>query len=192
MIKINHQKLNNMWFAVAFEDDAIFATNFGQDESKVVKQLLESLPFNVTFQTAETSSPFAEKVLATMKQMLIGEDVSFDFKFSMAHLSTYSRRVLNFLARVPVGYVTTYGALAKAAGGGPRAVGNVMALNPFAPLSPCHRVVSSDFTLGGYGGGVDTKRKILEREDQNYRKPCKINVDGKVLEVYPVGFLRKN
>jgi alkylated DNA nucleotide flippase Atl1 len=67
-----------------------------------------------------------------------------------------------------------------------------MAANPFAPLIPCHRVVRSDFTLGGYGGGLDTKRRILEREDRGYREESKINVDGAVLPVYPVGFLWKD
>ena len=192
MISIYHQKLDEMWYAAAVEDDKVFATNFGSNESKVVKQLMKSLPYNAPFQMAEKSNQLAEKLLTTLKAMFTGENVFSDFKFEMAHLPNYSKKVLGVLAKVPVGYVTTYGALAKATGGGPRAVGNVMAANPFAPLIPCHRVVRSDFTLGGYGGGFDTKRKILEREDRGYREESKINVDGAVLAVYPVGFLWKD
>src|SRR3990170_8170424 len=185
MINIYHQKLDEMWYAAAVEDDKVLATNFGSNEYKVVKQLLESLPYNTPFQMAEKSNHLAEKLLTTLKSMFTGENVSSDFKFKMAHLHKYSKKVLAVLAKVPVGYVTTYGALAKATGGGPRAVGNVMAANPFAPLIPCHRVVRSDFRLGGYGGGLDTKRKILERENRGYQEPSNINVDGAVLAVYP-------
>jgi len=110
----------------------------------------------------------------------------------MTHLPSYSKKVLGFLSRIPVGYVTTYNALAKAAGGGPRAVGRVMATNPFAPLIPCHRVVRSDFGIGGYGGGVEVKRAILQREDRGYREPTKIRVNGSVLSLFPVNFVRKD
>jgi O-6-methylguanine DNA methyltransferase len=154
--------------------------------------LMESLPYDTPFQMAEESNQLAEKLLTTLKSMFTGENVSSDFKFETAHLHKYSKKVLAALAKVPVGYVTTYGALAKATGGGPRAVGNVMAANPFAPLIPCHRVVCSDFRLGGYGGGLATKRRILEHEDRGYREERKINVGGAVLAVYPVGFLWKD
>ena len=192
MINIYHKELDEMWYAAALEYDKVIATNFGSNESKVVKQLMKSLPYSTPFQMAEMPNQLAEKLLTTLKSMFTGENVSSDFKFEMAHLPNYSKKVLGVLAKVPVGYVTTYGALAKAIGGGPRAVGNVMAANPFAPLIPCHRVVRSDFTLGGYGGGLDTKRKILEHEDRGYRKASKINVDGAVLTVYPVSFLWKD
>ncbi len=70
--------------------------------------------------------------------------------------------------QIPLGYVTSYGAIAKAVGGSPRAVGNVMASNPFAPIVPCHRVVKSDLTLGGYGGGLKVKVELLSREKRGF------------------------
>ena len=110
----------------------------------------------------------------------------------MEHLPAYTRRVLEVTALIPAGYVASYWSVAKAAGGGPRAVGNVMARNPFAPFVPCHRVVSSDFTLGGYGGGLDVKLDFLVREKRGYTSPRQIPVDGKKLQVFPVEFvLRK-
>lgn len=193
MICVYRRKIDGLWCTVAVEDDKVFATNFGSDEKRVLKGLLESLPFNVPFQVVDEQSPLAEKVLTSVRLMVAGKDVSVDgFRFEMAHLPGYSRRVLGFLARVPVGYVTTYGALAKASGGGARAVGNVMASNPFAPLIPCHRVVRSDFSIGGYGGGAEVKRAILQREDRGYKEPTKIKVGGSVLSVFPVAFVRKD
>ena len=192
MIYIYHQKIDRLWYAAAMEDDKVCATSFGSDEQRVLKGVLESLPYNVSFQLADKRSQFSEKVLNAMKLMVAGESVSVDFKFEMAHLPKYSRRVLSFLLKVPVGYVTTYGALAKAVGGGARAVGQVMRSNPFAPLIPCHRVVGSDFGLCGYGGGLEMKWKILQREDRGYKEPIKIKVDDSVLLVFPVGFVWKD
>jgi methylated-DNA-[protein]-cysteine S-methyltransferase len=60
----------------------------------------------------------------------------------------------------------TYSQLARAAGSprGGRAAGRVMANNPFALLIPCHRVVGSDYTLRGFGGGLEMKEWLLARE----------------------------
>lgn len=74
------------------------------------------------------------------------------------------------ISKVPTGSVTTYGAVAEALArrgfpsGASRAVGNAMNRNPFAPKVPCHRVVCSDGTLGGYAGGARKKISLLERE----------------------------
>jgi len=192
MIYIYHQKIDRLWYAAAMEDDKVCATSFGSDEQRVLKGVLESLPYNVSFQLADKRSQFSEKVLNAMKLMVAGESVSVDFKFEMAHLSKYSQRVLGFLAKVPVGYVTTYGDLAEVSDLAPRVVGRVMASNPFAPLIPCHRVVRSDFSIGGYGGGVDMKWAILQREDRGYEEPIKIKVNDSVLLVFPVGFVWKD
>ena len=68
-----------------------------------------------------------------------------------------------------------------------------MANNPFAPIVPCHRVVCSDFSLGGFGGGygegVKTKREMLKREERGFREPKRVKVNGEALAVFPVGFV---
>lgn len=88
--------------------------------------------------------------------------------------------------------MASYGSVARSACGSPRAVGRVMALNPFAPIVPCHRVVNSDFTLGRYSGGLDVKLGILNREKRGYATKREISVGGKNLQVFPVEFvLRK-
>jgi hypothetical protein len=66
-----------------------------------------------------------------------------------------------------------------------------MAANPFAPIVPCHRVVRSDFTLGGYGGGIDVKLAILKREKRGHRVEQLVSVGGKQLRVFPVEFVLK-
>jgi len=61
-----------------------------------------------------------------------------------------------------------------------------MASNPFAPIVPCHRVVSSDFTLGGYGGGLTVKRAFLIREKRGHTSPQEIPFGDRKLQVFPV------
>ena len=81
-------------------------------------------------------------------------------------LSGFTRRVLGRCAGIRPGQVMTYSELARAAGSprGQRAAGQVMADNPFALLIPCHRVVGSDRSLQGFGGGLDMKEWLLARE----------------------------
>lgn len=91
--------------------------------------------------------------------------------FSIAELDfegcgEFERRVLLAVHQIPCGRVMTYGGVAAIVGvaGGARAVGNVMAGNFFPLIIPCHRVIRSDGSLGGFGGGLALKRALLERE----------------------------
>ena len=60
--------------------------------------------------------------------------------------------------QVPRGKVTTYGAIARKLNSSPRAVGQALRVNPFAPVVPCHRVVKSDGSIGGFGGEISGKK----------------------------------
>jgi methylated-DNA-[protein]-cysteine S-methyltransferase len=79
-------------------------------------------------------------------------------------VTVFQERVYAALRRVPRGRVTTYGALARALGvRGPRAVGQALRCNPFAPEVPCHRVIRSDLAIGGFAGetgGAEIRRKL--------------------------------
>lgn len=78
-----------------------------------------------------------------------------------------AERVYRKLMEVPPGMVVSYGELARAAGlkNGQRAVGRIMANNPYPGIVPCHRVVMSDGRIGGYGyGGPEIKANMLRRE----------------------------
>ncbi|MBN2332514.1 MAG: MGMT family protein [Deltaproteobacteria bacterium] len=70
------------------------------------------------------------------------------------------------LLTVPRGTVITYGTLATMAGypGAARAVGRVMAANPFPLFYPCHRVIRADGQVGQYGGGTVLKQSLLAKE----------------------------
>jgi AraC family transcriptional regulator of adaptative response/methylated-DNA-[protein]-cysteine methyltransferase len=80
--------------------------------------------------------------------------------------SQFQRRVWSALRRIPRGETRSYAEVARSAGvpGGARAVGRACAANPAPILIPCHRVIASDGSLGGYGLGLSRKRALLARE----------------------------
>ena len=75
-------------------------------------------------------------------------------------------KIYQKLLEVPLGNVTTYGDLAKAINlkNGQRIVGQIMKKNPFPVIVPCHRVVKSDGTIGGYAYGIERKKYMLSKE----------------------------
>jgi len=84
----------------------------------------------------------------------------------LGDLTKFERDVLVATFEIPRGRVSTYKHIAERVGRprAYRAVGNALHKNPLAPIIPCHRVVRSDGDLGGYGRGVEAKRRLLEEE----------------------------
>ena len=80
----------------------------------------------------------------------------------------FQLKVWAYLRKIPRGNVKTYSQVAKAIGNplAARAVANAIGKNPYAPKIPCHRVIRSDGSLGGYSGrgGIKTKRFLLKKE----------------------------
>jgi methylated-DNA-[protein]-cysteine S-methyltransferase len=78
----------------------------------------------------------------------------------------FQRRVWRALTAIPYGRTTTYAALAVELGGPQlvRAVGSANARNPISIIVPCHRVLGSDGSLTGYGGGLERKQFLLDLE----------------------------
>lgn len=95
-----------------------------------------------------------------------GERVALDFPLDLSGVRPFARRVLLAVARIPYGETRGYGWIAREVGRprAARAVGQVMARNPLAPIVPCHRVIGGDGSLTGFGGGLEYKRFLLEME----------------------------
>ena len=186
------KNLGGVWFGLACEAQRVVATSFGSDENYVLESLQETMHLNAPLKSASAPSVFAEKAFYAMKSICDGKGTQENVPLSMERLPVYTQRVLRTVSQIPVGYVASYGGVAEAAGGGARAVGNAMANNPFAPIVPCHRVVTSSLGLGGYGGGVRMKFEFLKREKRGFTEKREILVDNGVLRVFPVEFvLRK-
>jgi O-6-methylguanine DNA methyltransferase len=192
LIEVYVKNSGCVWLGVAFEEQRVCATSFGDDEIKVVKGMQEILSPKLPLEICSTPSGFAQNVLSVMKDVYEGRGFSEKVPLVMEGLPVYTQRVLGTVSQIPVGYVASYGGVAEAAGGGARAVGNVMANNQFAPIVPCHRVVTSSLGLGGYGGGLKIKFEFLNREKRGYTELLDVSVDGGILRVFPVEFvLRK-
>jgi methylated-DNA-[protein]-cysteine S-methyltransferase len=120
-----------------------------------------------TFPTAVPSSGKRDKTHMQVEAFLAGNAVNFSIaELDFEGVGEFERRVLLADFEIPRGRVMTYGGLAAKVGvpGGARAVGNVMAGNPVPLVIPCHRVIRSDGSLGGFGGGLPMKRALLEME----------------------------
>lgn len=193
MAEVYSQNLDGVWFGLACAQQQILTSYFGATQQIVLGKILSNIPFNVPFQVFHEPSPFARNALISLKGLHDGQNVNVSLPLALNRLPTYTQRVLKATMQIPLGYVTTYGSVANAVGGGPRAVGNVMASNPFAPIVPCHRVVKSDLTLGGYGmGGIKVKIELLAKEKQGFSDAKYVDLNGRLLEVFPVEAVLKN
>lgn len=95
-----------------------------------------------------------------------GEAVAFDYPLDLVAATPFQRRVWAALRRIPFGITQSYQEVARAIGTprGARAVGQAVGANPIPLLIPCHRVVASNGSLGGYAWGLQWKRHLLEVE----------------------------
>jgi methylated-DNA-[protein]-cysteine S-methyltransferase len=112
-------------------------------------------------------SPLLAEAIRQVRAYFTGGRRDFDLPLDWSLIAGFNREVLRELAAgVPYGSVVGYGDLADRVGrpGGAQAVGMAMGANPLPVVVPCHRVVESDGGIGGFGGGVDTKRRLLALE----------------------------
>jgi methylated-DNA-[protein]-cysteine S-methyltransferase len=107
-----------------------------------------------------------DEVRRELDEYFEGRRRDFDVPLDLRGREGFSRLILDRLAKVPYGEVTTYKTLAVEAGNprAARAVGTIMNRNPIPIVLPCHRVVGSNGSLVGYGGGLDRKRLLLDLE----------------------------
>ena len=107
------------------------------------------------------------RVVDSIREYLSGRPVVFDQSIDLGDTPEFSARVLESVRRIPFGTLRSYKSVAQEVGA-PRAtrpVGQALSRNPLPIVVPCHRVVNSDGTLGGYsGGGPDMKRRLIEIE----------------------------
>ncbi len=112
-------------------------------------------------------SPRLAEPVRQLRAYFAGELRAFTLDLDWTLISGFNRQVLRELNDgVPYGAVVGYGDLARRVGqpGAAQAVGVAMGSNPLPVVVPCHRVVESDGGIGGFGGGLETKRKLLALE----------------------------
>ena len=107
----------------------------------------------------------AAEAATQLTEYLAGGRTEFELELDWADVGAEHRHVLEVLCELaPFGTTVTYGELGRQAGvADPRDVGTLMGRNPLPLVVPCHRVVAAE-GLGGYGGGLELKRRLLELE----------------------------
>ena len=112
------------------------------------------------------STPILASLREELERFYQGEKVTFDQPLDLAGHPPFFQEVWAIVRGIPWGSTLSYGEIARLAGkpGGARAVGLAMARNPVPPVVPCHRVLRSDGGLGGFGGGLALKSRMLRNE----------------------------
>ena len=107
-----------------------------------------------------------DRLLAELDEYFTGRRRRFEVEVDLSPLTPFQRRILTATARVAYGEVTTYRDVARKAGNeqASRAAGGALGANPIPIVVPCHRVIATDGSLGGYAGGLPAKRRLLMLE----------------------------
>ena len=172
-------KRHGIWFSIVVNRNGkLVACAFsdrsrGESEKAVKKSLPKSTSYPLSKHHADSQS------FRVLTRFYNGKGDGTNLQtLDLSSVSGFRRDVYNLLCRIPLGKVTTYGAIAQKLGGKryARAVGTAVATNPLPLIIPCHRVVPASLRVGNYGmcgrdptkGGY-MKRKLLEREGVKFQ-----------------------
>ncbi len=150
--------------AIVNEDGALVQLDYGGEASA-----LTQVPTKRGGPAAFVRDPKRlESVRTQLDEYFAGERKSFEIAVDLSGLTPFHQSVLEATRRIPWGSVSSYKGIALAIGNPPaaRAVGGALGRNPIGIVIPCHRVLASDGSLGGYSGagGLKTKRFLLNLE----------------------------
>ncbi len=148
----------------ACQDNVVVSFRFGYPKKDAVLQALLT-----DYGRAAINPQLMPPLQSALQNYFSGNtEVDFNCLVDISWATPTGRDILKACATIPYGQTLSYGELADKAGhpNAARAVGQVMAANCLPILIPCHRVIRSDNTLGGYSapGGVDIKRRLLQLE----------------------------
>jgi len=150
-------------FFVGVSERGVVALSFAESEDR----FRDWLQHRVRAVVVREPSKLRE-VVSQVLDYLEGRRKDFTLEYDLRSLTPFQRNVLTKVQEVPRGEYLTYGELARRIGkpGAARAVGQALGSNPIPILIPCHRVLASDGSLGGYSGrgGVRTKKALLRLE----------------------------
>jgi methylated-DNA-[protein]-cysteine S-methyltransferase len=161
------------WMALAARGERLVRLSFGHPSAAAALAHLDSGD-DWTATDRRDLHPKIADVVERLERYAAGEEVSFaDVAIDLSHLTAFQQRVVRACRKISRGRTRTYGELAAAVGnpGAARAVGSVMAKNRLPIVVPCHRVVGSAGSLGGFSApdGLCMKERMLALEGANVR-----------------------
>lgn len=152
---------------VAASEQGVVAIELASETSEFAAGLERRLGGRVVDDSAEgipdESREHLDDARRQLAEYFAGSRSSFDLPVDLRGVSDWDRLVLSGAVRLSFGEVTSYGGLARLIGKprAARAVGGALGRNPIPIVIPCHRIVASDGTLGGYGGGGHGSRQAM-------------------------------
>lgn len=149
------------WVGVANSDDGLRAITLPhKTREEAIDRMMEAGA------TMPAPSTEAKKLQSAIGPIVEGKKPANGLSIDWSGITPFRRAVLEECMRIPPGTTVSYGELAERVGHprAARAVGRVMATNPWPLLVPCHRVVGSTGHLHGYGGGLPMKEQLLRAE----------------------------
>jgi AraC family transcriptional regulator of adaptative response/methylated-DNA-[protein]-cysteine methyltransferase len=135
------------------------------DDQASERQILAELQHKFAGAEFVSDAKAVAPVLRQLNELIEGQRSKLDVPLDL-HGTPFQQRVWRAMCKLPRGQTWSYSELARRAGS-PRAVraaASACARNPVAILVPCHRIIREDGGLGGYGGGEERKRQLLEME----------------------------
>ncbi len=167
-------KNSSGWWAAAWTNKGLSALALPQpSKTAALRKLAEYLPPMPEAFWEKPLMAVPSSILIAVRKALVGRSFSRP-SLDLSFLTPFQQRILSATAEIPLGQVRTYGWTARRAGSprGFQAAGQALHRNPVYLLIPCHRVVAGGNRLGGYGGGVEWKTKLLKIEKiPLYRSP---------------------
>jgi methylated-DNA-[protein]-cysteine S-methyltransferase len=135
-----------------------------------VDSVLERLARRLSPRIVEARAPL-DPVRRELEEYFAGSRRAFGLTVDWSLVGPFGRRVLGVTSEIPYGGVLSYAEVAAEAGSprGSRAAGNALGSNPIPIVIPCHRVLRTGGALGGYGGGLERKRWLLDLEGAGAR-----------------------
>ncbi|OGF51840.1 MAG: hypothetical protein A2044_08505 [Candidatus Firestonebacteria bacterium GWA2_43_8] len=145
-------KVKEGWILLAYSKKGLCSLNFPVKRKPVILSRKPPL--------------FIVKLEKELKNYFSGKKQKFSCLLDLEGFTKFQVKVWKAAKKIPYGKTCSYSEIAKKIGspGSARAVGNALGKNPCPIVIPCHRVVKNDGSLGGFSGGRDWKRKLLELE----------------------------
>lgn len=147
---------------IAATDQGGYCIQFHEDAAAFIAELVQLLPSDPLPSIMYSPEKTAAYCSALQNYFDDKTPIPLDLPLDLHDMTDFQREILQFVQQIPFGVTTTYGEIADEIGNpnASRAIGQVLRRNPLPIIIPCHRVLSSDGTLGGYGGVMGSDRKI--------------------------------
>jgi methylated-DNA-[protein]-cysteine S-methyltransferase len=153
-------RIGDVWLAAS--PQGLFCMNLGPVDVEALKAFYEASPGIVFMRGGKRVEHAARELLLYLEGRLTRFAVRLDLRGS----TSFARRVWRVTCRIPYGQVRSYAWVAERLGdpNRARAVGGALSRNPVPIFIPCHRVVGTHGDLGGFGGGLGLKSRLIELE----------------------------